>query len=476
MNIRKASSFPLSAALGLAMGLSLTALGADPAGSAPSPKMPELKRDYSAVSDGKSSVITSYADIVEAAEKEVVSINSTRTVHEKVQANPLLRQFFGDVPDQDRESKEMGLGSGVIVSPDGFILTNNHVVADADELTVVLSDGRKFPAKVVGADPKTDIAVVKIDATGLQPVTFADSDKLRVGDVVFAVGNPLGVGETVTMGIVSAKSRNVGILDDVAGYEDFIQTDAAINMGNSGGALIDAKGRFVGINSAIVSPSRGNIGIGFAVPVNMAANVMKSLIETGTVSRGFLGVGGDPITPDIAEQVHLPKDTTGVIVTDTIPDSPADKAGVKRGDVILSVNGKAIKDHDELRLIISQMSPGSKVALGVSRDGKPLTLAVTLTQFSERPNELLDGIEVGKLTDDVRRHLGIDSRITGLVVTKVDDKSEYNQDLPQGAVVVEINRSPADDLETAKALLHPGRNLLLVYYQGYQRYVVVTKR
>jgi len=290
------------------------------------------------------------------------------------------------------------------------------------------------------------------------------------------VGNPLGVGETVTMGIVSAKSRNVGILDDVAGYEDFIQTDAAINMGNSGGALIDAKGRFVGINSAIVSPSRGNIGIGFAVPVNMAANVMKSLIETGTVSRGFLGVGGDPITPDIAEQVHLPKDATGVIVTDTIPDSPADKAGVKRGDVILSVNGKAIKDHDELRLIISQMSPGSKVALGVSRDGKPLTLAVTLTQFSERPNELLDGIEVGKLTDDVRRHLGIDSRITGLVVTKVDDKSEYNQDLPQGAVVVEINRSPADDLETAKALLHPGRNLLLVYYQGYQRYVVVTKR
>jgi serine protease Do/serine protease DegQ len=473
MNIRKASSFPLSAAVGVAMGLSLTALGADPASS---PKMPELKKDYSAVSDGKSAVITSYADIVEAAEKEVVSINSTRTVHERVQANPLLRQFFGDVPDQDRESKEMGLGSGVIVSSDGFILTNNHVVADADELTVVLSDGRKFPAKVVGADPKTDIAVVKIEATGLQPVTFADSDKLRVGDVVFAVGNPLGVGETVTMGIVSAKSRNVGILDDVAGYEDFIQTDAAINMGNSGGALVDAKGRFVGINSAIVSPSRGNIGIGFAVPVNMAANVMKSLIETGTVSRGFLGVGGDPITPDIAEQVHLPKDATGVIVTDTIPDSPADKAGVKRGDVILSVNGKAIKDHDELRLFISQMAPGSKVALGVSRDGKPLVLAVTLTQFSERPNELLDGIEVGKLTDDVRRHLGIDARITGLVVTKVDDKSEYNQDLPQGAVVVEINRSPADDLETAKALLHPGRNLLLVYYQGYQRYVVVTKR
>jgi serine protease Do/serine protease DegQ len=438
--------------------------------------MPELKKDYSPVSDGKSSVITSYADIVEAAEKEVVSINSTRTVHERVQANPLLRQFFGDVPDQDRESKEMGLGSGVVVSQDGYILTNNHVVADADELTVVLSDGRKFPAKVVGADPKTDIAVVKIEATGLPAVTFADSDKLRVGDVVFAVGNPLGVGETVTMGIVSAKSRNVGILEDVAGYEDFIQTDAAINMGNSGGALIDAKGRFVGINSAIVSPSRGNIGIGFAVPVNMAANVMRSLIETGTVSRGFLGVGGDPITPDIAEQVHLPKDATGVIVTDTIPDGPADKAGVKRGDVILAVNGKAITNHDELRLTISQMAPGTKAVLSISRDGKPISIDVTLSQFAERPNELFDGIEVGKLTDDVRRHLGIDTRITGLVVTKVDDKSEYTQDLPQGAVVVEINRSPVEDLAAAKALLHLGRNLLLVYYQGYQRYVVVTKR
>ena len=474
MNTRSAYRLPTLAAL--ALGFCVAAHGAATPGATALAKMPELKKDYSPVGDGKTPVISSYADIVEAAEKEVVSINSTRTVHEKVQANPLLRQFFGDVPDQDRESKEMGLGSGVIVSADGYILTNNHVVADADELTVVLSDSRKFPAKVVGADPKTDIAVVKIDATGLQAVTFADSDKLRVGDVVFAVGNPLGVGETVTMGIVSAKSRNVGILEDVNGYEDFIQTDAAINMGNSGGALIDAKGRFVGINSAIVSPSRGNIGIGFAVPVNMAANVMRSLIETGTVSRGFLGVGGDPITPDIAEQVHLPKDATGVIVTITDPDGPADKAGLKRGDVIMQVNGKAIANHDELRLTISQMAPGSKVTLGVSRDGKPLTIEVTLSQFSERPNELLDGVEVGKLTDDVRRHLGIDSRITGLVVTKVEEKSEYTADLPQGAVVVEINRAPVEDLAAAKALLHPGRNLFLVYYQGYQRYVVVTKR
>jgi serine protease Do/serine protease DegQ len=441
--------------------------------------MPELKRDSSPINDGKSAVILSYADVLEQVEKEVVSIDSTRTVHERIQANPLLRQFFGDIPDQDRESKEMGLGSGVIVSSDGYILTNNHVVADADELKVEFADGRTFPAKVVGADPKTDIAVVKIDATGLPAVTFADSDKLRVGDIVFAVGNPLGVGETVTMGIVSAKGRNhLGILDDDEkgpGYEDFIQTDAAINMGNSGGALVDAKGRFVGINSAIVSPSRGNIGIGFAVPVNMAANVMKSLIETGTVSRGFLGVQGDTVTSDMAELLHLPKDATGLIVTVAEAGSPADRAGLKGGDVILAVNGRPIHDFDELRLTIAQLAPGTKVTLSIARDGKPMVLTATLTTFSEKPNELLDGVEVGKLTDDVREHLGIDARVTGLVVVKVDEKSSYAQSLPQGAVILEINRSPVNDVAGAKALLHSGHNLFLVYYQGFQRYLIVTK-
>jgi serine protease Do/serine protease DegQ len=477
MKHRFSPGIAIVAAFASAFGIGALAQGAPGDGSPPA-KMPELKRDLTPLNDGKSAVITSYADVLEPVEREVVSIDSTRTVHERVQANPLLRQFFGDIPDQDHESKEMGLGSGVIVSSDGYILTNNHVVADADELTVEFADGRKFPAKVVGADPKTDIAVVKIDATGLLAVTFADSDKLRVGDVVFAVGNPLGVGETVTMGIVSAKGRNkLGILDDDEkgrGYEDFIQTDAAINMGNSGGALVDAKGRFVGINSAIVSPSRGNIGIGFAVPVNMAANIMRSLIETGTVSRGFLGVQGDPVTPEIAEQVHLPKDANGVIVNDTEAGSPADKAGVKVGDVIVSVNGKQIHDQDELRLTISQMPPGTKITLDTARDGKPMVLNVTLAQFAEKPNELLKGIEFGKLTDDVRRHLEIESRITGLVVAKVDEKSPYADDLPQGAVIVEINRSPVADIAAAKALLHPGHNLLLVYYQGYQRYLIVT--
>ncbi len=475
MKYRIVSHIFIFSALASALGLATAARAAATAAVSPA-KMPELKKDYSALSEGRPALVSSYADIVEPVQKEVVSIESSKIVHERIQANPLLRQFFGDIPDQDRESKEMGLGSGVIVSQDGYVLTNNHVVENADELTVELSDGRKFPAKVVGTDPKTDIAVVKIDATGLSAVTFADSDKIRVGDVVFAVGNPLGVGETVTMGIVSAKSRNVHILDDVAGYEDFIQTDAAINMGNSGGALLDAKGRLIGINSAIVSPSRGNIGIGFAVPVDLAASVMKSLIETGTVARGFLGVAAVPMTSDVAEQVGLPKETKGVIVISTQADSPAERVGIKRRDVILKVNGKPIENSDELRLTISQIAPGSKVALDISRDGKSMAVDVTLAQFAEKPNEILDGVEVGKVSDDIRRRLALDSRTTGLVVTAVDEKSEYAQELPVGSVIAEINRNPVEDIASAKAALHPGRNLLLVYSQGFAKYVVVTKR
>jgi serine protease Do/serine protease DegQ len=438
-------------------------------------KMPELRVDPTPVSEGKSVVVTSYADVIEPMQKTVVSIYSTKIVKQRVVANPLLRQFFGEVPDQERESKQEGLGSGVIVSADGYILTNNHVVEGADELKVSLPDEREFVAKVIGADPKTDVAVIKIDADKLPFITLADSDKLRVGDVVFAVGNPLGVGQTVTTGIVSAKGRNqLGLLENVGGYENFIQTDAAINMGNSGGALVDAKGRLIGINSAIISPSRGNIGIGFAIPVNFAASVMRSLIETGTVTRGYLGVTTETITSDVAEQLGLPKDAKGVAITDINPDSPAEKAGLKRSDVILSINDRAVSSLEELRLAIALMAPDSKAKLRIMRDGKERTLDATLGKLADKPNELLAGVNVSKITEEVRKRSGLDARVTGVVISEVDEASPFADRLAAGMIIVEINRTPVTDVASAKTVLVPGRNLLLVNFRGVYRFVAVT--
>jgi len=429
--------------------------------TAPPGKKPILNVDNSPVNDGKSGLVTSYADVVEPAQKTVVSIYSSKTVHQRGSNNPILRQFGLDGGGDDKVS---GLGSGVIVSADGYILTNNHVVEGADELKVQLSDDRELTAKLIGADPKTDIAVVKIDAKDLPVVTLANSDKLRVGDVVFAVGNPLGVGQTITMGIVSAKGRNqVGILDSVRGYENFIQTDAAINMGNSGGALIDAKGRLVGINSAILSPSRGNIGIGFAIPVNLAASIMNSLIQTGTVTRGYLGVQTVTVTADVAEQFDLPKDTKGAVVTLVETDSPAEKAGLKRNDVVLSVDDKNVSTLEELRLTISQFPPTTQVKIKIMRDGKERTLAATLGKFDDKPDELIEGVNVKALTEENRRRLGLDPRISGLVITEVAEDSPFADRLSPGMIVVEINREQVTTLSNAKALLKPGRNLAFVY-------------
>jgi serine protease Do/serine protease DegQ len=307
-------------------------------------------------------------------------------------------------------------------------------------------------------------------------VTFADSDILRVGDVVFAVGNPLGVGQTVTMGIVSAKGRSkLGLLENVSGYEDFIQTDAAINMGNSGGALIDARGRLVGINSAILSPSRGNIGIGFAIPVNLASFIMNSLVESGAVARGYLGVTSDTVTADVAEQLGLAKSTRGVVVTDIDPDSPAEKAGLKRTDVILAINNHPISTWEELRLIVSQIVPESKATLKIVRDGKERTVEVTLGKVIDNPNEFLAGVDVMPLTPEVRRRLGIqDTRITGLVITSVADDSPYRDRLAASMVILEVNRSPVPDLRSAREKLVTGRNLLAVFDGRAIRFVVVN--
>ncbi len=437
---------------------------------------PDLRIDPTPLNDSKASVVMSYADVVEPVQKAVVSVYSTKIVAQRVAPNPMLRQFFGDIPDQTRERKEEGLGSGVIVSANGYIITNNHVVEGADELSVLLPDEREYKAKLIGADPKTDVAVIKIEAENLPTVTLADSDKLRVGDVVFAVGNPLGVGQTVTMGIVSAKGRNkLGLLENVQGYEDFIQTDAAINMGNSGGALIDAKGRLVGINSAIVSTTRGNIGIGFAIPVNLASSIMHSLIETGIVARGYLGVITESVTPEIAESLGLSKDTKGVAIADITPGSPAEKAGLKRTDIILAVNGRNVSSLEDLRLTIAQSVPGSKVILKIVRDGKESAMDVTLGTLAEKPNELLPGVEVSQLTDEWRRRLNVDPRVTGLVITDVEEKSAYADRLVANVVIIEINRVAVTDVAGAKAQLQEGRNLLLVYFRGGYRYVTVTK-
>lgn len=440
----------------------------------PAAKAPVLRRDSSPVNDGRSKQITTYADVVDPVLKAVVSVYSSKTVRQEIPINPFFRQFFGgQLPQQ--EMKEEGLGSGVIVTPDGYILTNNHVVEGADQLTVALSDNRKYPAKLIGTDPKTDIAVIKIESKDLPTVVLADSDKLRPGDIVFAVGNPLDVGETVTMGIVSAKGRNnLKLLDDVGGYESFIQTDAAINLGNSGGALIDAKGRLVGINSAILSPSRGNIGIGFAIPVNLAANIMTSLIATGTVSRGYLGVTTETLTPDLAEQFGLPRDTKGVIVTEVTTGSPAEKAGLKPSDVVTAVDGRPVAELEEMRLLISEYPPNAKVPLSVLRDSKPVTLTVTLGVLDENPDELLTGVTVKPLSDKDRQQLGVDQAFTGLIVTHVAENSPYADAVAQGMVIVSVNRVRVADVTTARHLLQTGRNLLLVFAQGTLSYLSVV--
>jgi serine protease Do/serine protease DegQ len=432
---------------------------------------PVLHFDSTPVSEGKSLVVTSYADVIDPVKKAVVSVYSTKIVRERLPVNPLFRQFFGDEAAPERESKEQGLGSGVIVSSDGYILTNNHVVEGADELNVLLPepDNREFKAKVIGADPKTDIAVIKIEADHLPTVILADSDKLRVGDVVFAIGNPLNVGQTVTMGIVSALGqKNLGLLENVGGYEDFIQTDAAINMGNSGGALVDAKGRVVGINSAILSTSRGNIGIGFAIPIDLAASIMQSLIGTGKVARGYLGVNTDALTAEIAEQLGVSKDTQGVVITDVKPDSPAAKAGLKRSDIVLALNDKVVESLEDLRLLISETAPGTEVTIKFVRDGKEQTIKVTLGTLSDEiaDNELLPGVTVAKLTDDKRRELNIDDRVAGLLIANVEDNSPYSDKLASGAVIIEIDRIPVASVEAAKGLLTSGRHLFLVYFHG----------
>ncbi|HYC72293.1 MAG TPA: Do family serine endopeptidase [Opitutaceae bacterium] len=460
----------------LSVLVSFAALRAQTAEPKPAGKMPALRVDTSPLGGGPAPVVASYAETLDTVRPAVVSIYSTKLVRQRIP--DAYRQLFGNIPDRTRRLS--GLGSGVLVSADGYILTNNHVVEEADELEVQLGDERRFPAKLVGNDPKTDIAVIKIEATELPHVTLADSDKLRVGDVVFALGNPLNIGQTVTMGIVSATGRkNVNLLTDrdPGAYEDFIQTDAAINFGNSGGALVDARGRLVGVNSGIATNNQGNIGIGFAVPVNLARSIMRSLIETGTVVRGYMGVSTEQLTPDLAESFGLKRDQRGVIVLELSPeDGPAAQAGLKPEDIITEVDGKPVSSREDLRLMIAQTPPGTKVEVKYLRNGKPGTATVTLTALEDESapsGELLPGVSVEPITEQLRRDHGIDERIDGVIVTDVSPASRYAGIFPEGSVIESINRSPVTDLASAKRALVPGtRNRALLNYRGLRRYVL----
>ncbi|HEX9783466.1 MAG TPA: DegQ family serine endoprotease [Opitutaceae bacterium] len=405
--------------------------------------------------------------------------------------DPMLRRFFGQiVPDSNnrtfRTPPSSGLGSGVIVSSDGYILTNNHVIADADKVTVTLGDGREFPAKVVGRDEKTDLAVIKVDAGDLPAITFASSDDIQVGDRVLAVGNPFGLGQTVTTGIVSATGRALSMGID---YEDFIQTDAAINPGNSGGALVDMRGRLIGINTAIFSRSGGFQGIGFAIPSQLARQVMDGLVQYGKVTRGYLGVAIQDLTPALAEQFGL-KSRKGVLIGEVKPDSPGDKAGLEGGDVVLSWNGKDVEDSRRLKFAVAATKPGETVDARILRDGEEKTISVKVGEMpgdkavasnTDRSSDegVLNGVGVADLTQAVRSEFEIPAKVEGAVITQVDPASAAAEaGLSPGDVILEINRKPvrsADDAIRLTEDFGDGKTLVKLWSRGGTHYLVVDE-
>jgi len=403
--------------------------------------------------------------------------------------DPFFRQFFGNRLPAVPEIPETGLGSGVVVSPDGYIVTNNHVVDGAKQVTVTLADGRELQARVVGRDPQTDIAVVKISAKDLPAITFASSGKVEVGDRVLAIGNPFGIGETVTTGIVSATGRRAGI---GLAYEDFIQTDAAINPGNSGGALVDVEGRLVGINTAILSRSGGFQGVGLAVPADLVGNVVDNLVAHGKVVRGFIGIGIQDLTPTLADSFGL-KSQGGALVTDVQPAGPGARAGLKSGDVITALDGRPVDSASRLSLAVGEMAPGTRVTLDVLRDGKTEQFAVTTVSkpagdgrgadgqaLAPADDEgVLNGVGVGDIDASARRDLNLPERLSGAVITSVDPGSaSARAGLREGDVILEINRHPVDSAKAAVDLSAgaTGRKTLVkLWSHGNTVYVVVDE-
>lgn len=430
---------------------------------------------------------SSFAPVIRKVAPSVVNIYTNKTSRSAPMRGYLMdpmNPFFGIPFEQvPPERREQSLGSGVIVSRDGYILTNHHVIDGADQILVALHDNKStHEAKLIGTDPQTDIAVIKIEMENAPAITLTDSDQVEVGDIALAIGNPFGIGQTVTMGIVSAKGRRgMGIVD----YEDFIQTDASINPGNSGGALVDAKGRLIGINQSILSRSGGNQGVGFSVPINLAKHVMASLVSNGRVERGQLGVMVQPVTPELAEAFGL-EEKNGALIGEVTPGSPAERSGLQPGDVILEFDGKKVEGSAELRLMVSKAQPGSEIPAVVFRDGKRLDLTLAIGGSTKQTSAStgratmdspLDGLQVRDLDASLRRQLGFPSNLGGVVVTDIDHASPAARSgLQPGDVIFELNRRQlADARDFSEALRQAdGKRLLLrVWSRGNARYFVL---
>ncbi len=431
------------------------------------------------------------SEVADVTKPSVVNISTTTTVtmhnnpYGDLFNDPFFKKFFGDNfnhPGIPKKFKSSALGSGVIVSADGYILTNYHVIKDADEIKIILNDKREFIGKVIGDDPQTDIAVVKVEAKDLPAIKMGDSGKLKAGDVVLAIGNPFGLNQTVTMGIVSAIGRaNIGI----SAYEDYIQTDAAINPGNSGGALVNSNGELVGINSAIFSTSGGYMGVGFAIPSDMANSVAQSILKYGKVIRGWLGVTIQNLTPELAKSFGV-KEEKGALVTDVMQDSPAGKAGMKRGDLIVEFDGKPVEDTTGLRNMVADTVPGKAVLIKVIRQGKEETLTVTtgelpakMTAKSVEHNKELKGIQVQELTPDLRARLNIPADVEGVVVVDVSEDNPAYGLVSKNDVIEEVDRKPVKDLKDYEEIvseIRPSDTVLLLLYRDKGHIYVTIKQ
>lgn len=430
----------------------------------------------------------SIADIAEKVGPAVVNIDTVRMVKQGspfFSQDPIFRQFFGEqFKDYSRTIPQKGTGSGFIISQEGYILTNEHVVHKAEKIKVTLSDGREFDGKVIGSDLDSDIAIVKIDSDDLPIVTLGDSDKLRVGEIVVAIGNPYGLQQTVTMGVVSAEGRSIPVEEHT--YRNFIQTDAAINPGNSGGPLLNTKGEVVGINTAIIAYAQG---IGFAIPINIPKKNIDELIELGKVRRSWLGVYIQEVTPEIAEQFDLPEDAKGVLVGDVVKDSPAEKSGIKRGDIITKVNNEEVDSPGELQDKIGSIEIGEKANIEVVRDGKEISFVVRIDEMptvdeegselsKEKVFSVQTGLKVQMVTPEIAKEAGL-PWVKGLAISEViSGSSADDMGLQPGDIILEANRvevSTVDEWEKVTSKLEPGDTLLLLVFRSGHTYYVPIK-